>query len=108
MKKTLTVAFFLSCFFITFAAKIDTLSHSIKVKAIKLNSSLSIDGKLTETEYQIPALANNFTQRQPNEGKPASEKTDVWVFYDDDAIYFSAKMYDSRPDSIMSLLGRRD
>jgi len=108
MKKTLTIAFLLSCFFIAFAGKIDTLSHSIKVKAIRLNSALSIDGKLAETVYQFPAATNSFTQRQPQEGKPASEKTDVWVFYDNDAIYFCAKMYDSRPDSIMSLLGRRD
>lgn len=106
MKKVL-LFLFIYCVTIS-ASKIDTLSSSIKIKAIKLMSKLFIDGKLDEPEYKFPAATNSFTQRQPNENKPASEKTDVWVFYDDDAIYFCAKMYDSHPDSIMALLGRRD
>ncbi len=106
MKKVL-LFLFISCATI-FASKIDTLSSSIKIKAVKLTSKISIDGKLEESVYKFPAAVNSFTQRQPNESKPASEKTDVWVFYDDDAIYFCAKMYDSHPDSIMALLGRRD
>ncbi|MCK9211907.1 MAG: carbohydrate binding family 9 domain-containing protein [Ignavibacteriaceae bacterium] len=108
MKKTFTIVFLFGYFFIAFAGKVDTLSQSIKVKAIKLTSKLSIDGKLTEGAYQFPASVNRFIQKNPSEGQPASEKTDVWVFYDDDAIYFCAKMYDAHPDSIISLLGRRD
>jgi len=108
MKKSLTLLFLLSFVFTAYANKIDTLSNGIKVKAVKLTSHLSIDGRLTEDAYATTAAVNRFTQREPHEGQPATEKTDVWIFYDDDAIYFCAKMYDSHPDSIISLLGRRD
>jgi len=106
MKKMLLI-FLLALTGLTFA-KIDTLSHAIKINAIKLSSKLSIDGKLSEEVYNYPPATSSFTQRQPHEGAQASEKTDVWVFYDDDAIYFCAKLYDSHPDSIVGLLGRRD
>lgn len=106
MKKMLLFLFL--AFTCITSAKIDTLSNSIKIKAIKLNSQLFIDGKLSEAAYHFPPSTSSFTQRQPYEGQPATEKTDVWVFYDDDAIYFCAKMYDSHPDSIVGLLGRRD
>ncbi|MFA6597296.1 MAG: DUF5916 domain-containing protein [Ignavibacteriaceae bacterium] len=108
MKKALTLIFLFASLFSTYATKIDTLSNGIKIRAIKLTSTISIDGKLTESAYQSPVSINRFIQRNPNEGQPASEKTDVWVFYDDDAVYFCAKMYDAHPDSIISLLGRRD
>ena len=44
----------------------------------------------------------------PDEGKPASERTEAWIGYDDHAIYVAARLYDSEPDKIISLLARRD
>ncbi|NIM18564.1 MAG: hypothetical protein GTO45_41835 [Candidatus Aminicenantes bacterium] len=51
---------------------------------------------------------SGFIQSDPVEGAPASEKTVVWVAYDNKAIYISARLYDSEPDKIIGLLGRRD
>jgi len=78
-----------------------------KVKAYRIKAPLIIDGILDEALYsQVPI--DDFTQKDPNEGEPVSERTQVWVGYDDEYIYFSAKMYDSEPELIDQMLFRRD
>ena len=77
------------------------------LKAFKLSEPIIIDGKLTEFVYSNPAITE-FTQRDPDQGKPASEKTEVWIFYDESNIYFSGRFSDSSPDSIDATLMRRD
>ena len=77
------------------------------VRAIKIQERFNLDGKLDESIYKEPALTN-FTQRDPSEGEPASEKTKVWVSYDDTFIYVSAKLFDDEPDKIDVSLARRD
>ena len=78
-----------------------------EVPAYRLNHPVKLDGILSEQVWQNPGVTG-FTQRDPHEGKPATEKTVVWVAYDDEAIYAAARMFDSSPDSIVALLGRRD
>ena len=77
------------------------------LKAIKLTGAISIDGKLTEDVYQKNPI-EGFIQRDPEEGKMESEKTKVWVTYDEKNIYVSAKLYDSNPEAIDASLMRRD
>lgn len=78
-----------------------------EVPAYRLNQPVKLDGILSELVWQNPGVTG-FTQRDPHEGKPATEKTVVWVAYDDEAIYTAGRIYDSSPDSIVGLLGRRD
>ena len=67
-----------------------------------------IDGVLDEPFWKNVPRSGNFTQYQPDEGKPASESTFVKVAYDDEAIYVGLEMYDSEPDKIVDRLTRRD
>lgn len=69
---------------------------------------ISIDGHLDEPEWAHAALLTGFTQYEPVEGRPASEKTEVLVFYTADAIYFGIRALDSRPDLIQAHIGERD
>ena len=78
-----------------------------EITAIRLDEPLRIDGLLTEPIYQTPPN-QTFIQLEPDNGVPASEATDVWVAYDDAALYVSARLWDSRPDSIVARMGRRD
>jgi len=78
-----------------------------KVIAYRISTPIIIDGKLTEPLYKETPI-DDFTQKDPNEGEPVSEKTHVWVGYDDEYIYFSAKMFDSEPELIDKSLMRRD
>jgi hypothetical protein len=69
--------------------------------------SINIDGRLDESIWKNDSV-NEFTQKDPNEGSPATQKTDVWIAYDNDNIYIAARMLDSRPELIDASLGRRD
>src|SRR5207248_11124627 len=48
----------------------------------------------------------NFTQHDPDDGKPATQKTVIKIVYDNDAIYIGATMFDTK--KVTTLLGRRD
>ena len=77
------------------------------IVAYRIEEKIKIDGLLSENLYSKPEISD-FTQKDPNEGEPASEKTKVWVGYDDDFLYVGARMYDSKPEAIDKLLARRD
>jgi hypothetical protein len=84
-----------------------TPTLTLKISAQRIREAMSIDGNLSEQVWQRAGLAN-FTQRLPNEGASPSQKTEVWLAYDGEALYVAARMYDSAPDSIIQILGRRD
>ena len=77
------------------------------VLARKAAEAVRVDGRLTEAVWQ-GAGAGDFIQRNPLDGKPASERTEVWVAFDEKALYVAARMHDAEPAKIVSLLGRRD
>ena len=77
------------------------------VRAVRAEAPIAIDGQLTEKVWQGEAC-DGFTQNDPNDGAPSTEKTDVWVAYDDKALYVAAYCHDSEPKKIIGRLGRRD
>ena len=63
--------------------------------AVKRTGSITVDGKLDDPAWgNVPAITN-FRQYQPAEGQPATQRTEVRIIYDADAIYVGARMYDS-------------
>lgn len=85
-------------------------ASSYTIKALKLDSgsNINLDGKLDEAIWKQADVATGFTQRIPDDGKPASQKTEVRVIYTERAIYVGAKAYDSARDSIAATLFRKD
>jgi hypothetical protein len=77
------------------------------VRSYKLNDPIILDGKLTEPVYKNPPI-KDFTQKDPDEGKPATEESNMWIAHDESNIYFGGKFFDSQPDSIDLSLMRRD
>lgn len=69
---------------------------------------VTIDGDLSEAAWAEATPVSGLIQREPNEGEPASEATEVRFVVDDAALYVAARMYDSEPDRIRSQLTRRD
>jgi hypothetical protein len=67
-----------------------------------------VDGTLDDAVWRRASVSTDFTQRDPNDGEPPSERTEVRVAYDDEAIYFGIDCLDSKPDSIWAPLTRRD
>jgi len=70
----------------------------VTVRAVRYDGEINIDGRLDESIYSSVAPMSDFIQNLPDDGAPASEKTEVWVFYDDDNIYVTAKNYESVPE----------
>jgi hypothetical protein len=79
-----------------------------EVAAVRISSKIVVDGRLDETEWQQAVPATGFVQRDPDEGKPATEETEIRILYDDDAIYVGARMFDREPARIARRLTRRD
>ena len=71
----------------------------VTIRAVPINGPLDIDGVLDEGVYEIVQPLTGFVQQQPDEGAPATERTEAWVFYDDRSIYVSARNWDSAPES---------
>jgi Domain of unknown function (DUF5916)/Carbohydrate family 9 binding domain-like len=77
------------------------------VRAARLIGRIEIDGKLDEPAWAAATPVSDFTQHDPKEGMPASEKTEVRVVVGDDALYVGARMTD-KPANIRPRLSRRD
>ena len=79
------------------------------VQASRIGSdAIALDGVLSEAGWSAATPVSDFTQREPNEGAAATERTEVRVLYNDDALYVGARLYDRSPDSVMAQLARRD
>jgi hypothetical protein len=68
----------------------------------------AIDGQLNDEVWAHAQVLSDFTQQDPDEGKPATEQTEVRVLYDDSAIYIGARLFDREPDLIGRRLSTRD
>lgn len=79
-----------------------------QVQAVRVSEPPVIDGMLSDPIWRTGIAESRFTQRDPVEFGEPTEKTEVMIAYDDDAIYVGACMYDSEPDSIIARLARRD
>jgi hypothetical protein len=85
----------------------DTLRRK-SAMAVRTNTAPRIDGKLEEDVWKIAPVIGGFIQNSPTENAPVSQPTEVWIAYDNTALYIGAFMHDPSPDSIMQQLGVRD
>jgi len=67
-----------------------------------------VDGRLGEDEWGQAPVAEGFVQREPREGAPATEPTEMRLLYDDAALYVGVRLHDSEPGRIIRQLSRRD
>jgi hypothetical protein len=67
------------------------------VRAIKLAQPLRLDGVLDEDVYTRELPFGGLVQVAPDYGKPATERSDIWITYDDRNIYMSCRCYDAAP-----------
>ena len=68
------------------------------IRAVKFDDDVSIDGILDESIYESVEPISDFVQHLPVSGATASDNTEVWVFYNDQSIYVTAKVYESVPE----------
>jgi hypothetical protein len=79
------------------------------VAAREITATPVMDGALDETIWtSSPPIIAEFIQQRPDEGQPASQKTEVWVAYDATSLYFAVMCYDTEPDAVVATEMRRD
>jgi hypothetical protein len=70
---------------------------------------ITIDGRIDEAAWAAATPITELIQSTPDEGKPASQRTELRILYDASAIYIGARMFDSLgAKGVRSALARRD
>ncbi|MEP6836143.1 MAG: DUF5916 domain-containing protein [Gemmatimonas sp.] len=96
----------------TAAAGSERNTHNIPVPATvatRRSTPIAMDGKLDDAAWTSAPPITQFTQFNPDEGQPPTQRTEVRILYDDDALYIGATMYDTEgPKGIATRLVRRD
>ena len=78
------------------------------VRAVRIAEPIRVDGRLDEAVYaSVPALSD-FIQTDPDHGAPATEKTEVWLLFDDDNVYVVGRCWETAPERLMANEMRRD
>ena len=90
-------------FFLPFVSKAQVRS----LPAIKINSSIKIDGNLDDEGWKNIEPVGDFITISPVFGKASKRNTKVKIAYDNTAIYIGAYMYDD-PSNIRKQLTARD
>jgi hypothetical protein len=81
---------------------------NITVTATRIANPIEVDGRLDDEPYTSIEPISDFLQQEPQEGQPTTERTDVWVMFDENNFYVSAKCWDSHPEREVVTELRRD
>jgi uncharacterized protein DUF5916/cellulose/xylan binding protein with CBM9 domain len=68
----------------------------------------AIDGRVGEAEWARAEPFSAFVQQEPNEGQPATERTEIRFLIDQRNLYIAIICYDSAPGEIVVSESRRD
>jgi len=108
---------FFSSPFLTHAAKKETggrrkdpvpIDARVAQAIVIDQSPIKVDGRLDEPLWESADVLTDFTQHEPVEGAPATEKTEVRILYSQESLYIGVFAFDSEVDKIRSILARRD
>ena len=80
----------------------------VTIRAVRLTVPLRLDGQLDEPVYSDVLPASDFIQSEPLEGAPATQKTEIWILFDDDHVYIAGRCWESHPERMIVNEMRRD
>ncbi len=103
---------------LVFAVAVLTASHALaqrtgddrnkRLRAVRTTTPPVIDGRLDDATWQGLRPDSRFTQNFPDEARPPSQRTDLYVVFDDRSLYIGIRAWDSDPRGIVERLTRRD
>lgn len=99
MRSSNKIFFFLLCFFSPF---ILLNAQQKSAKAIRVNSSPVIDGRLNDEVWQRGISMNDFLQQEPVPGSNPTLRTEFKIIYDEENLYLGVMCYDDDPDRIIA------
>ena len=78
------------------------------MNAKRVEEAPVIDGRLDDPVWQYVTGASEFYQREPVEGEAATERTSVYILYDQTHLYIGVELLDSEPLQIRATELQRD
>ena len=88
---------------------INAVAYSQRTLDVKKSINvITIDGELNESQWKEANVSGDFTARSPVFGGSSEFPTKVRMYYDDNAVYVGAQLYDRSPDSVKYTLSQRD
>jgi hypothetical protein len=70
------------------------------VHVVRTDTPPVIDGDLGDAVWASAAVVDDLHQTQPVEYAKPFEPTEIYILYDDDALYIGARLYDTDPEQI--------
>jgi hypothetical protein len=78
------------------------------LRAVRVEAAVRVDGVLDEAGWGLAEAATGFRQREPREGEPATEATEVRVLYDATTLYVGVVARDREPERVIGRILQRD
>jgi hypothetical protein len=76
-------------------------------RAVRTEIAPIVDGRLDEEVWALADVVEDFHEIQPIEYDEATQRTQVFVLYDEDYLYVAAKLWDTEPDKITAQILRQ-
>jgi hypothetical protein len=83
-------------------------SARLVAEALPAAEAVKLDGEFSESAWARAVPIDAFVQREPREGQPPAQRSEVRVLYDKTYLYVAVRAFDSEPDRIVGIRTRRD
>ena len=84
------------------------LPTATTVQATRAAAAPVLDGRDDDPIWRATPVIDQFLEARPSEGAPPQLRTEARVAYDERNLYVFVRAFDPHPDSIVTLLSRRD
>jgi len=108
MRSQIRISLFLLILLLLTSSTYAQVSQPDAIEAFSSTQPIRLDGDLSEPVWQEARHISNFTQRELNEGKPATERTEVAVIYGKNNLYIGVWCYDRSTEKIVAQKMKRD
>ena len=102
------LAFAMTCLLPAAAGGQPTLAPLLNVGAAPEGQRPVVDGRVDDAVWAPVQPFTGFVQQEPNEGAPASERTEIRFLLDRQHLYVGVVCFDSEPQNILVSQSRRD
>ena len=92
---------FLLCALLAAGLTFQSLDGRRTVGAVETRAPITLDGALDEEVWRTAEPATEFLQAEPHEGQAASERTEVRLAFDREALYIGVICHDTDPAGII-------
>ena len=86
----------------------DEATGKATVRAVRLTAPLRVDGRLDEAIYETTEAISDLIQVEPSAGERATQKTEIWITFDERNLYVSIRCWESNPERMVANEMRRD